>query len=134
VLLAFVGCVLPQDVYILGNLDDIMAALDDTLVTINTIMGSRFVEPIKETVDDWNHKLMLFQDTIEEWANVQRQWSYLSAIFQSHIVRQLPDEFTMYSKVDRAWKEIMRRTNDNPNAIVAGTYPGLRDNLHNYVR
>ena len=122
-----------KDVFVLGNLEDIMAALDDTLVTINTIQGSRFVEPIKESVDDWSHKLLLFQETIEEWATCQRQWSYLAAIFASQdIVRQLPDEFTMFSKVDKAWKEIMRRTNDNPNCLVAGTYPGLRDNFHNY--
>jgi len=122
-----------KDVYILGNLEDIMAALDDTLVTISTILGSRFVEPIKETVDEWSHRLQLFQETVDEWANVQRQWSYLEAIFQSQdIVRQLPDEYTLFSKVDRAFKEIMRRTNDTPNCITAGTYPGLRDNLHNY--
>jgi len=122
-----------KDVYILGNLDDILATLDDTMVTLNTIMSSRFVEPIKELVDEWNHKLQLFQETLDEWANCQRQWLYLEQIFLSQdIVRQLPDEFSLFSKVDRAWKEIMRRTNDQPNCILAGTYPGLRDNFHNY--
>ena len=41
-----------KDLYVLGALDDIMSALDDSLVAMNTIMGSRYVEPMREEVYD----------------------------------------------------------------------------------
>jgi dynein heavy chain len=58
---------------------------------------------------------------------------YLETIFASpDIVRQLPEEAAMFQTVDKGWKEIMQRTNDSPNAINAGTYPGMRDLLAGY--
>ena len=38
----------------------------------------------------------------------------------------------MFQMVDLSWKEIMRRTNENPNAIKAGTFPGLRETLQKH--
>ena len=117
-----------KDVYVIGALDDIISALDDSLVNINTIMGSRFVEFMREEVNDWNGKLMLFQETLDEWTQCQRSWMYLESIFAAQdIVRQLPEESTMFGKIDKGWKDIMQRTNDNPNAIEAGTYKGLKE-------
>mmetsp|Transcript_44339 Transcript_44339/g.86753 ORF Transcript_44339/g.86753 Transcript_44339/m.86753 type:complete len:4144 (+) Transcript_44339:98-12529(+) len=122
-----------KDVYIMGGLDEIIAALDESLVTVNTIMGSRFVEPIREIVVEWNRKLILFQETLDEWMACQRSWMYLETIFSSQdIQRQLPKESDMFKSVDDGWRKIMRRTNDESNAIVAGTYAGLKDSLIHY--
>jgi dynein axonemal heavy chain len=117
-----------KDLYVLGNLEDIMAALDESLVNINTVLGSRYVEPIREEVNSWNAKLMLFQDTLDEWLACQRSWMYLETIFGSpDIVRQLPEEAKIFAKVDTMWRSIMQRTNDNPRAIEAGTIAGLKE-------
>jgi dynein heavy chain len=119
--------------YILGSLDDILSVLDDTLITLQSIQSNRYVEPIRELVDDWMHKLLLFQSTIDQWQELQKSWIYLEQIFASQdIIRQLPDEFSAFSRVDRAFKEIMRRTADQPNCILAGTYVGLKDNFLAY--
>lgn len=119
-----------KDVFVLGNLEDVIAGLDESLVTINTILGSRFVDPIRDVINDWNHKLLLFQENLDEWITCQRSWMYLETIFSSgDITRQLPEETAAFVQVDKGWKEIMRRTNDNPIAIIAGTYSGLHDTL-----
>ncbi len=49
-----------KDTYVLGNLDDVITALDESNVTINTISGSRFVDALKKEVADWSAKLKLF--------------------------------------------------------------------------
>ena len=41
---------------------------------MQTILGSRFVGPMQKRVDEWDKKLRLFSDTLDEWLNVQRAW------------------------------------------------------------
>jgi dynein heavy chain len=115
-----------RDVFILGGVDDIIASLDDSLVTLNTIMSSRFVKAILEEVESWQKKLALFQETLDEWMTCQRNWMYLETIFSApDIQRQLPNESKLFFNVDSSWKDIMKRTNENPNCLKAGTHVGL---------
>ncbi len=51
--------------------------LDDSLVTLNTILGSRFCGPIRDDVEVWQRRLILLSDTLDEWLTCQKQWMYL---------------------------------------------------------
>ena len=53
-----------KDVYILGSLEEVQAALDDSNINIQTIAASRHVAPIKSRVDDWVKQLDLFSKTL----------------------------------------------------------------------
>ncbi|KAJ3021047.1 UNVERIFIED_CONTAM: Dynein heavy chain 6, axonemal [Siphonaria sp. JEL0065] len=115
-----------KDVFILGAIDDIQTALEDSQVTIATIKASRFVGPIKTEVERWDRMLMLFSETLDAWMVCQRNWLYLESIFSApDIQRQLPDEARMFQQVDRSWKDSMRKVSRNPNAMKSGTIPGL---------
>ena len=117
-----------KDVFILSGLDDVIANLDESLVTINTINSSRYVQPIREHVDEWNKKLVLFQETLDEWMTMQKKWMYLENIFSGgDIAKQLPTETKLFVKIDKYWKETMQMTWDNPDAITAGTYSGRKE-------
>jgi dynein heavy chain len=117
-----------KDMWVVGSTEEITTNLDDCLVTINTILGSRFVGPIRDEVEKWQHRLVLFQDTMDEWLMVQRNWMYLETIFSApDIQRQLPEAAKMFFICDKSFREIMFRTNDNPNALRAATIPGLKD-------
>lgn len=50
-----------KDLYILGDTSEVVANLDDSLVTINTVLSSRYVGGIREMVDDWRGKLVVLQ-------------------------------------------------------------------------
>jgi hypothetical protein len=41
------------------------------------------------------------------------------------MIKQLPEEAQLFQKVDVQWKEIMRRTNENPNALKACINPQM---------
>ncbi|RYH31858.1 hypothetical protein EON65_01740 [archaeon] len=111
-----------KDLYILGDTSEIIASLDDSLVTINTVLGSRYVAGIRNFVDTWRTKLMHFQETLDEWLTCQRNWMYLETIFSSpDIIRQLPGPAKTFQAVDKSWKLIMKQTNDESNALRAGT-------------
>lgn len=50
-----------KDLYILGDTSDVVANLDDSLVTINTVLSSRYVGGIRGMVDEWRGKLVTLQ-------------------------------------------------------------------------
>jgi dynein heavy chain, axonemal len=119
-----------KEVFILGGVDDVYAALDESLVTINTILASRFVGEIRGPVEEMQKHLRVLSDTMDEWLTCQRNWMYLETIFAADdIKRQLPEESRKFSGVDKSWRTIMKRTYDNPRAIVAGTVKGMKEQL-----
>ena len=48
-----------KDAYVLDEIDDIFQALDESLATINTILGSRFVKPLRAEAEGWKKNLFL---------------------------------------------------------------------------
>jgi phage gp36-like protein len=44
--------------------------LDDSLAQINTILGSRYVKPLRVEADAWKKNLLLLNQIIEEWIEV----------------------------------------------------------------
>ena len=46
-----------------------------------------------------------------------------------YVCRQLPLEYKLFTAVDKTWKEIMRRTEDRPNALKSSTHAGVLESL-----
>eukprot|EP00928_Gymnodinium_smaydae_P068046 TRINITY_DN5109_c0_g4_i2.p1 TRINITY_DN5109_c0_g4~~TRINITY_DN5109_c0_g4_i2.p1 ORF type:complete len:3873 (+),score=1233.23 TRINITY_DN5109_c0_g4_i2:1305-11621(+) len=117
-----------DNLYIVGSIEDITVALEDSLVTVSTIAGSRFVGPIRTEVEEWQKNLLLFQETLDEWLATQRNWMYLESIFGAgDIKKQLPTESARFMEVDTQWRAIMKETFEYPVAIKACTKPGRLD-------
>ncbi|CAE7211449.1 DNAH6 [Symbiodinium sp. KB8] len=117
-----------KDVFVLGSVEDITVALEDSLVTISTIAGSRYVGPIRGEVEQWQKDLLLFQETLDEWLNVQRNWMYLESIFNAgDIKKQLPAESAKFQEIDGQWRAIMKETYEYAVALKAATKPGRLD-------
>ena len=107
-------------VYILGGLDDVFARLEDDQVTLQTMLGSRYIAGVRAGVEGWERRLALLSETLDEWVACQRNWMYLETIFSAEdIQKQLPAEAQKFHVVDRAWKQAMRRTHGNPRVIDA---------------
>jgi hypothetical protein len=71
-----------KDLYILGDVSELIAALDESLVTVNTVLGSRYVGGIRDFVETWRKNLILFQDTLDEWLACQRVRSRRPAVLR----------------------------------------------------
>nr|XP_029531899.1 dynein heavy chain 14, axonemal [Oncorhynchus nerka] len=131
-------------VKIIASADDVMSQLEESQTTIMSIKASRYAEPIKYLIDEWERKLNQFSHTLEEWVMCQKRWLYLEPIFSAGGIQrqgsycsftcvcwflQLPAEAKVFLQVDQSWKEIMRRTDDRPNALRAATAPGVLEML-----
>ena len=81
------------NLFVLGSLEEIFTLLEDNQVTLQTMLGSRFVRDIQDFVEEWAKKLSLLSDTLDEWTACQRTWMYLENIFGAEdIQKQLPAE------------------------------------------
>lgn len=97
-------------------------------ITMSTIKSSRYITPIRQLVDEWDKRLTLLSKTIDEWITCQRRWLYLEQIFSTPDI-QLTQETKIFAQVDKQWKELMRRTEQQPNALKAATHPGTLELL-----
>ncbi|XP_050084093.1 dynein axonemal heavy chain 6 [Anopheles aquasalis] len=119
-----------RDVFVLAGIEEIQTVLDESSINVSTVAASRHVGPIKPKVDDWVSQLDLFSRTLDEWMLCQQSWIYLEAIFSApDIQRQLPHETQMFLQVDKAWKDLMRRTYRTPLALAAMTAEGVLEQL-----
>lgn len=73
-----------QDAYILGNNEDMITRLDDTLLTLNNIMASRFVEGIRSRVESQVRMFRHLQEILDEWAIHQQNYIYLEPILSTN--------------------------------------------------
>ena len=100
-------------------------ALEDSMVTMTTILSSRFVAGIRDEVEKVEKNMNVFSDTLDEWLAVQKNWMYLESIFSApDIQRQLPNESKQFFGVDKMYRDVMRKTRENDNAMRAATTPG----------
>ena len=48
------------------ELEEIYTSLDETLSSINMILGSRFVKPLRAEADKWKNDILYMSDMVEE--------------------------------------------------------------------
>ena len=82
------------------------------------MLSVRYVAGIRSKVEEWENKLALVQNILDEWLDCQRQWIYLENIFTAEdIQKQLPSETAKFMGVDRSWKDTMSKAYKKPNVL-----------------
>ena len=116
---------------VLRSADDIKLALEDHMLNLQTMSGSRFISSFSDRVRSWEKKLNAVNDCIDVWFVVQRKWMYLESIFvgAEDIRMQLPEEAKKFDAIDKSWKGIMTATRTNPVAVDACTTDNRAETL-----
>lgn len=113
-------------VAILTAVDDIQMLLDDHILKAQTMRSSPFVKTFEEEMQQWEEKLIMMQDIIDQWLLCQSTWMYLEPIFSSEdIMRQMPTEARNFRKIDKIWRNIMLYVLNNKRVIDATAMPNM---------
>ncbi|KAF0700736.1 Aste57867_8791 [Aphanomyces stellatus] len=115
---------------ILCATDEMQQQLDDHMVKIQSIRGSRYNKPYLERIGRWEKTLVAIQDITDQWLKVQATWLYLEPIFSSDdIMRQMPTEGMLFKRVDTTWRQNMEDTIAQPEATKVAQRKGLLETL-----
>ncbi|VDM32164.1 unnamed protein product [Hydatigera taeniaeformis] len=94
---------------VLGGLDDTTKVLEDNMLSLQSISGSRNAAPFINTVRQWEKDLSTVSDILEKWVIVQQKWMYLEVIFVAgDIANQLPNEAKRFQKLDATFRKLMK--------------------------
>ncbi|GMI47335.1 hypothetical protein TrCOL_g3071 [Triparma columacea] len=117
--------------YILCAADEIKLELEDHMLNLQTMSGSRFVLIFQDKVKLWEKQLNIVSECLDIWFVVQRKWMYLESIFigAEDIRLQLPEEAKKFDAIDKAFRTIMKATNDMPNVVKACNAENRLDTL-----
>jgi len=93
---------------VIKTTEEIQQFLDEQLTLVQVLKASPDVKPILAKATVIENKLLLIQDTLENWIKCQRGWLYLEPIFASEDIKwKLPMEQKSFEVIDIYFRHTM---------------------------
>lgn len=122
--------------YILRSADAILAMIEETSVSLQSMSSSKYVAFFANEVRTWEKNMSTVSDVLEAWIQCQRQWLYLEGIFASSddLRVQLPDESKRFDRIDLSFVKMMAEVaKQNQNVLDACKVPNRLKDLKELI-
>ena len=104
--------------YILENISEIIQLIDQSFISITTMLEDKYVLPLLSQIESWKKTLRSLELVIEELSLLQSQWKYLVDVFSSTELRkELITEVSRFEGVDKFFVSLMQKMNKSLNPI-----------------
>lgn len=105
--------------FILNSLDEIMLQLEDHLLLLQAMIGSKYSSQYLHEIKHWENCLNLITECLGSWTYLQQKWTYLESIFSgsNDIRAQLPKGAQLFDEVSKVFQIMMKRTYEVPNVL-----------------
>lgn len=98
--------------------DSVTQQLDDHIVMTQAMGFSPYKGPFEAEIQQWEKKLALISEVLDEWIALQKSWMYLEPIFTSDdIMQQLPVEGKKFAQVNQMWRKTLDEARVNNNLL-----------------
>lgn len=111
--------------------EELIETLEDNQVCLQNLITSKFIAHFLEKVSSWQKKLMIADQVITVWFEVQRTWMHLESIFMSSedIRKQLPVDSDRFDRIDTEFKILMEEMSKTSNVVSSTNREGLCERL-----
>jgi len=114
--------------FIIASFEEVEAILDEHMGNTQNLLINPYKEFYQDQIDRWFQKMLLVSNILDEWSKFQRQWKYLSPIFESpDISKDLPNESNLFKRVDANWKHALGQTKIQKNVLKICEGEGYRE-------
>ena len=127
-----------KELFVLIEMDDLFAKIDEFLANLNNILGSRYLKMLRPKAEELQKRLLYTQETIDDWLVCQKNWIYLENIFDApDIKKKLQTESAQFDNVDKIFRQQMRKTNQLRSVIkcvpldIGKTFKKSKETLNN---
>ena len=105
--------------FILESLDKTFIHLEDHLLLLHAMLGSKFSSQYQQDLKQWESSLNLVIECLNHWSRLQQKWIYLESIFSgsNDIRAQLPRGAQQFDEVSKQFFIMMKRTYEIPNIL-----------------
>lgn len=108
----------------------IMEALEESQLTLQTMLSMRHIAPFKDEVQSKLSQLSDTSDILEQWIKVQLLWCSLESVFTSgDVAKQMPTEAKKFAKIDKDWTRVMQKAEETSNAVICCANDVLKNTL-----
>lgn len=111
-----------KDAFLLTDVDRLQCNLDESMMKVNTVASSDYVDHIRGQMEEWIRTLNMFEATLNIWCSCQQNYIQLENIFSVvDMQRNLPNETMMLAELDKSWRTIMSAAHKSPHALQCMT-------------
>ena len=109
-----------RDVRVLKGHGGVSEALEESLMSLQTMLAMRHVVPFKELVARLLAVLSNASDTLDFWVKVQTAWMSLEPVFTGgDIAKQMPLEAKKFTRIDKDFVKVMAKSEELRTVVAA---------------
>eukprot|EP01113_Clastostelium_recurvatum_P005568 TRINITY_DN12493_c0_g1_i5.p1 TRINITY_DN12493_c0_g1~~TRINITY_DN12493_c0_g1_i5.p1 ORF type:complete len:1165 (-),score=398.17 TRINITY_DN12493_c0_g1_i5:23-3001(-) len=105
---------------------DLLTQIGDNQSLLNSLKDSPYFKPFAEEAKQWETRLGLLDEYLQNMNQIQRKWVYLEPIFSRGA---LPEQQPKFRRVDDQFRNIMTGIGQDPRVVSLTDVTGLRDSL-----